>query len=417
MPSRLSSRGRIDQLRAFLREALEPYLDAFTPPARTRTGKGRELSVAWQAVVSELVLVRDLAILRSGSRRSRPILAPESSKPSEVEPGFRVMFQAAMAREILDIHSVQPGESYDLGTVWDAYRAVLLFALQSTIFSDVTDAEREAALRRLAALFVRGWDTTSPRAHGEAQQGLLRLQKAYEIDRSVAKWTALTVGIDRALDRWHKPRRIRVGSYWIYEGGEVAKKGLNEIAVVEYLHYHVDDPLDPANGSLELVKPVQGFAVLLRHLRRQMLKESEAWLAQLGEGIRGDGAADAGLTDVPRDVEPNLVSIKEELVSEGLSGASPLPDDEPSAPAETDRYAALLEAADRSWSHHHREALESLRQQSRLQRLLELFVENAGEDVDEAEIKRRVAEEEDVTVNAIEQFFSRLRKRAEPKSS
>lgn len=273
MPFHPSSRNRIDQLLAFLREALEPSVGVYNPPARARTGKGRELSIVWQTLMSQLAEVRDLAILRSVLRRPRAILARESSESSEIEPCSMVMLQAAIAREILDIYFPRHDDPKNPDAVWEVYQAALLLTLQSPLFLDVTKDEQEAAVRRIAARYVWEEHTASSKLSADAQEGLQELQHAFDIDRSVAKWVAFTVGIDRALTRWHEPRPIRLDRPSEYSDGKVSELpllGLDEVGLVEE-RYHRDE---------ERHKPVPGLRVFLQDFRRRVIADARSWLAE-----------------------------------------------------------------------------------------------------------------------------------------
>lgn len=273
MPSRPSSRGRIDQLLDFLREALEPAVGVYNPAARARTGQRRQTSTVWQAFMSQLAQIRDLAILRSGLRRTQPLLGRENSTTSDLEPGFVAMFRGAIARELLDAWSPLLGKAEEPDAVWRLYQAALLLAVQSPLFSDVTKGEQEAAVRRVAARYVPGEHPTSSKLYADAQEGLQELQHAFDIDRSVATWVAFTVGIDRVLARWHKPRRIRLDrprEYWYGNVSELPLLGLDEVGLVEY-RYHRDE---------DRHKPVPGLRVLLQDFRRRVIAGARSWLEE-----------------------------------------------------------------------------------------------------------------------------------------
>lgn len=183
------------------------------------------------------------------------------------------MLQAAIAREILDVYFPRHDDPKNPGAVWELYQAALLLTLQSPLFLDVTKDEREAAVRRVAARYVWEEHTTSSNLSADAQEGLQELQHAFDIDRSVAKWVAFTVGIDRALARWHQPRPIRLDrprEYW--DGGisELPRLGLDEVDLIED-RYHRDE---------ERHKSVSGLRVFLQDFRRRVIAGARSWLEE-----------------------------------------------------------------------------------------------------------------------------------------
>lgn len=408
---------RLNHLLLLLRKTLEPYRSAYSLPLQDRDEGGQPTSGGEQTLISDLSLVLHLSILRS-ERHQKPAARP-SEEPTTacMERDLAIDFQAAIAQEILALRYPVPVNPVDLDLLWNVYRAALLHFVQnppfrSSPFSDVSKREEDAAVGTLARLFVQTWNTTSPRMPADAREGLLQLGEELDMDRDEAKQMALAVGLLQALSDWEEPRRIRLGPWWIYENGEIAKfswRGLNDLQPVQQFLVRTGDYPAHTKGNL---KSIDGFSILIRHLRRQMFTEAEAWLAARSNN---DGLADAGLASVPDGVKPELMSLEPELidsdrVAQGASISPAGPDDE-LAPEVHDGFGALLEAADREFSQTHRDALASLspHQKARLRRLLQLLTET-GDEVDTSAIKREVADEEGVSVNAIDQLYSKLRR-------